>query len=793
MTAKSFIVAISLLLAFEACSLTGAAGQGLTDLLRKFSLQPKSRNLYDVLVSLRDSKADFCDALRGMKETVESAKEARVVCELLQLLPRKRAKAGKDSELCALVALLEETENPEALRILQKDGVAQICRIFDATAETKDEQEFDNLLYVLDVLASFHSTEGTDRIIAAMRKPIRQSELRWSFIFRRFDDTNPATFKLLEELNRTLPQEGIRGALLEWFNQHAIEGTQVGKNKHPFDCVEGKANLKRWIDDKDPDKFVYAHAATAALPFIHGPERDLMLKSASEHQSVAIRMEGCWASAKLGMKSGFEGLQKHCLDPRYSNIASRYLEELDRKDLIPKEVDNPDFQAKAKLANWLTHPSELGKAPDELDILDHRELEWPLERRRSPFWLIKYRVKDTTGLGDDDVGVGIVGSVTFCMFSKNLELRSPEDIYAIHCCWEMEAAEMIQFVSSNLQSSSTSLPTEWQGKPLSQVELVEAAHLSPRLKYPTIGVSLFSATWNGEKGWLAVDGPRTQWYSQSEMPTEESEQTVLMVHIGRRLLGFATEPDRKKFLNTQVIERTPEQIVEAYSKLLDKADKGVAFEKRMLFKNEGPLGTHFDRYVDSLSKVTGNNRSELAIATFDRLLNAAIDADAETQKAAFSLSFGPMIQLLESYEKALKEANECERIDATIERLKPHLDHNFGYSILGSTAFRCGRIEQAEPLLAKLRPSLKTIYRTEEMSLLAEIWSNTKREQEAKSLLLECLEKHRKESDGATDQDEKNRIEAAFQHHLATLRRLYPDESSAILGAAKLPQTTLAK
>jgi hypothetical protein len=72
-------------------------------------------------------------------------------------------------------------------------------------------------------------------------------------------------------------------------------------------------------------------------------------------------------------------------------------------------------------------PNEPGRPPDELEIVDQRELAWPPELERKPSWLIKYRLRDQTGLEHDDVGVGLVGSVTSCLFGDRLEQRPAKD------------------------------------------------------------------------------------------------------------------------------------------------------------------------------------------------------------------------------------------------------------------------------------------------------------------------------------------------------------------------------
>ncbi len=40
-----------------------------------------------------------------------------------------------------------------------------------------------------------------------------------------------------------------------------------------------------------------------------------------------------------------------------------------------------------------------------------------------------------------DVGVGMVGSTTWAMFEITKPTMKPEEIYGIHCCWELQAEE----------------------------------------------------------------------------------------------------------------------------------------------------------------------------------------------------------------------------------------------------------------------------------------------------------------------------------------------------------------
>ena len=149
-------------------------------------------------------------------------------------------------------------------------------------------------------------------------------------------------------------------------------------------------------------------------------------------------MEAAWAAVKLGNEGGVKLLGRWCLDPRYSTTASQYLSELDREDAIPDEAQEPDFVAKAEMCQWLAHPQEFGRPPSEIELYDTRTLHWPPTDDRRQVWLFKYHYAPTEDDEEEDVGIAMVGSVTFALFGEATADLSPVDVYAIHCCWELE-------------------------------------------------------------------------------------------------------------------------------------------------------------------------------------------------------------------------------------------------------------------------------------------------------------------------------------------------------------------
>jgi hypothetical protein len=355
-------------------------------------------------------------------------------------------------------------------------------------------------------------------------------------------------------------------------------------------------------------------------------------------------------------------------------------------------------------------------------------------------WLLRYRAKDTTGLEDDDVGVGLVGSVTFCLVSHEMEQRPPEDCYALHAYWEMSCQRLI--VETEVEENSTEYNTMLRHcnvTGLNRVSIVRIAEVAPKLQYPGKLVAVANATTKSEAGWVVLDGARSRWYSASEMPTGNSDRSVLMLHVGRVLLGFGKNPDRGKFLKPANSPRTPKQIAAAYEALLDAADHAEPASQKKSFDSFSPLGRSFDAYVDAL--IALNRRAE---------------------------------------------------VPALIEKFQPHWDHNSGYGDLGAAAFRSGHDDIAERFFRKLRESYKDWCRSENVGFLAEIWHRQERQEDAHTLLVDALKGLQQQSSTATGSDRKL-FEKWFQTRRSTYLKLFPERGDAELRRQGIVSSTLMK
>jgi hypothetical protein len=284
------------------------------------------------------------------------------------------------------------------------------------------------------------------------------------------------------------------------------------------------------------------------LPFIQRSAADKLLPIAARHPSADVRRESAWAEAKIGCDSGVQRLRQMCLEVHQAQSARELLTELGREDAIPEEASEPRFQALAEFSQWLAHPCELGATPDEIAVYDERVLLWPPLRQRTRQFLIRFTGKlfDSETIIQD---VGLVGSVTFCFLSEKMHLRPPEDCYALHLCWELEQAGLLQSThgGDDLREYHSMLK-QWKGPTLEQTKITAVVETSPELGYPQRLVACAAAIRAGEQGWVVLDGIRSAWYAAGDMPPDEFGVDALQIHVGRTLLGFPIERHRKRWL-----------------------------------------------------------------------------------------------------------------------------------------------------------------------------------------------------------------------------------------------------
>lgn len=370
-------------------------------------------------------------------DTVNTAEEAAIVCQTIDEL-LGRAFHHHDDRACAalpiLIGLFQSVTSREAMYVLQEIGLPPLYAAFDH-ALSCSRLEADDLLLVLKVFALYSTREGTERIIRAGRLGIASNRMMWSVILEQFDSAHPQATYLIEQLRAPLPSGSLGIAYLECANRLAAAEVITA---HPFDTDEGCDKLVIWLRAVGcPQALRAAHAVAASLQFLDKSRCRDVLALALDHQCPTVQIEAAAATVRLGNMSGQKLLIRWCRDARFTREARKQLESLGCASEIPDECCESDFLAMAEMCQWLSNPHEFGRPPDEIELIDSRVLYWPPTNDLRQVWLFAYEYEAETE-HDEDHGVGMVGSVTCSLVGETTADLPASDVYALHCCWELQ-------------------------------------------------------------------------------------------------------------------------------------------------------------------------------------------------------------------------------------------------------------------------------------------------------------------------------------------------------------------
>ena len=155
-----------------------------------------------------------------------------------------------------------------------------------------------------------------------------------------------------------------------------------------------------------------------------------------------------------------------------------------------------------------------------------------------------------------------------------------------------------------------------------------------------------------------------QWYPKAEQPKKTYESVVLKIHVGRNLLGFHGQPDRRKYLATDRPRPTPQQIITAYERLMAEAASANPKQQTSFPDSWSLSSRHFDAYVDAMSEVNGTPKPETVIAVYGRFLQIAEQAEESIRNKAYD---GVLAEKFHVYVDALVSRGRLAEIGGLIE------------------------------------------------------------------------------------------------------------------------------
>jgi hypothetical protein len=372
--------------------------------------------------------------------TVESKRDAEALAEALRQIervPERPEGRYRTSPLHRLVSFFQQVEDGEVAEVLREKGGPELVRIVRASFPPR-EDDHDDLPFLLKIMVMYRLPEAGELLAQAMRHPDLQDAGLWSIVMMQLDPDHPDADSIVALLSDPLPQAYAGAAFLDLANERARAGIATA---HPFDNAAGLQQLESYLTDRDSNKAGQAASAAVAIPYLRTPARQRLLDIAWTHANTDVQLEAFRAAATLGDARGVAALAEAARDPRRGPRPLAYLEELGQLEAAPPETQTDEHLALATMADWLAYPTEFNAFPDAVRVFDTRVMFWPPTNDRRRLWLIEFTYEPNEERETREVGVGMVGSITFALFGSTSPEMSPEDLYAIHCVWELQANE----------------------------------------------------------------------------------------------------------------------------------------------------------------------------------------------------------------------------------------------------------------------------------------------------------------------------------------------------------------
>lgn len=364
--------------------------------------------------------------------------------KLTQLETQLRAGEDTFEKIHDLVLKLQDVESREQFEEYQEKVLPSFIPLLSLLVEESEKRkkvdpDFDDRdadIFTMKMLAGFQSPEGIEAIAKLMKRNYKSDDYFWTAVLNYYIEDQALAEIIVNTLDGKLPEGFLRVVYLDMLNKVSLKNETFGP--HPFSSSEGVAILEKYLKNENEEEFSYAISATAALPYLSENAWKKLLPVALKHPDASVRLEAFWAGTKLGDTKCRDGLIDMAKSYVHGQRAVEYLEELGLEEFVPEESKTWEFAALAEMSSWLSHPSEFGAYPTELTLVDSRTLFWPPTQDERRLTIVRYRYEKWNSDGSDEIGVGLVGSVTFCLFGVVLNESPPEEVYAIHCAWEMQ-------------------------------------------------------------------------------------------------------------------------------------------------------------------------------------------------------------------------------------------------------------------------------------------------------------------------------------------------------------------
>jgi len=244
-----------------------------------------------------------------------------------------------------------------------------------------------------------------------------------------------------------------------------------------------------------------------------------------------LRVEAAAALAKLGMQDAGKMLVAMAAEPTERLRVLAYAKELDLLDEIDDEFSNIVARAEAEIVMYLAQPSQIGIAPQHIELIDQREQAWPGYEEPRNCFLFQFVYQFPSG---DFTNIGIAGPVVMTQ-DADLTGLSYNDIYALFAGWHVDHPEIYAIDSGHAVGTQH---VEMHRLLSSLTDSEDFEDVAPALMGTVLErqVLIASARRENDLGWAMVSDDSFSWISIGDPQRPLGAAEAFHVFVGRSLL-----------------------------------------------------------------------------------------------------------------------------------------------------------------------------------------------------------------------------------------------------------------
>lgn len=243
-----------------------------------------------------------------------------------------------------------------------------------------------------------------------------------------------------------------------------------------------------------------------------------------------VQLEAATALATLGEAAGKEKLISLAAEPVVRRRVLAYCAALGCLEDVDAKFQTPAAQAESELALWLSHPANMGFAPFDVTLVDHKKQYWPGYDEPVDCFLLRYSYPFEQQVYQN---LGLVGPITHS-FSTSLAELPPDDAYAVFAGWHVEHPEIyaIEFGEAGPLQRGTIARLE-QRLQSEQIEVQQAHLLGHCLGEWSLVVRGLRQQ---RQGWAVSDLHGCLWLPDDTGFAGFDPSLAWYLHLGRKLL-----------------------------------------------------------------------------------------------------------------------------------------------------------------------------------------------------------------------------------------------------------------